>query len=469
MSPMAGVATTICLVGFPPEGVGPRELKNICRWMPGYQGAHVSFAGGGLPSTLFVKFDFPQQATEAVERLNGAPFDLDNPHFLIKAEFARREMEVRASPLHTNSSQMVAAQQFQRQAGPPLMGGMLAAGLNNGGIKRVAPGVAPANEPLVTIVVFALKEKGLAPADLQAWFSTRTGFISLQMNDRIDGMFCRFQSVELAEQALQEANAQGVGAEWARRNLDDDRGATAGGALPMATQFAPQLQPQPFLSQPQLLPQQQQPQQQFMASPGGYNGPPSRRGPAEQLVTICVLGLQSKEVAPETMQEWFQQCPGFDRLQLNERIGGLFVKFLSAAEAENALSEANKNGFGAEWARRNLDDDPTARAMHAAPFAAGFAGGKGGGFMGGLGPKRQRQVGGEIETLVIMCLREKSTSVGDLQAWFAARIGYVALQINEKIDGMFVKFSTRDAAEVALGEANAMGLGAEWARRNLDL
>lgn len=457
---MATGLTTICLVGFPADGVHPRELKNLCRFMPGFEGAHVAFAGVGIPSTLFVKFQTPELATASMETLHGVPFDVDNPQFTLKAEWARREMEVRPhSPL---PAPLVAApggvmpyhhaqHVVPRPAGPPPTQFVP--------ISVGYPGrMAATGGELVTIVVFGLKEKGLHPGDLETFFRERAGFVSLQMNDRIDGMFVRFASGPFAEKALHEANAQQVGAEWARRNLDDERNGTM--------QVAYQPAPAPIVAQAAPVPY------------GGYAGPPSRRIGATggELVTICVLGLPGKDIPADQMQEWFAQRPGFDRQQLNDRIGGLFVKFTNCQHAEQAMTEANQMGYGAEWARRNLDDDLSARgapmtmyqhqqiaAVAQVPQLPAW------GMKGGAPPKRIRTIGGEIDTITILAIREKEQTHGNLQQWFADRPGYVALQLNDKIGAMFVKFSSRQAAEQAIVDANANQIGAEWAYRNLDL
>mmetsp|Transcript_78149 Transcript_78149/g.253039 ORF Transcript_78149/g.253039 Transcript_78149/m.253039 type:complete len:138 (+) Transcript_78149:413-826(+) len=135
--------------------------------------------------------------------------------------------------------------------------------------------------------------------------------------------------------------------------------------------------------------------------------------------------------------------------------------------------------FGAEWAtRRNLDDDvgpkpplPPAPApvayvpqpMPPAPPAVAGCGSY-------PGPaKRQRSSAGELDTITILGIREKDLSPDMLQQWFSERPGFVAMQVNERINGVFAKFSSHSYAMQVLDEANTMQFGAEWARRNLDL
>merc|ERR1712151_953392 len=72
-----------------------------------------------------------------------------------------------------------------------------------------------------------------------------------------------------------------------------------------------------------------------------------------ELDTLVVLGLQSKGLKQEKIQQWFHRCPGFLKLQVNERHDAIFVKFDAPKLADQALEDANRIGFGAEWARRN--------------------------------------------------------------------------------------------------------------------
>eukprot|EP00928_Gymnodinium_smaydae_P083397 TRINITY_DN66636_c0_g1_i1.p2 TRINITY_DN66636_c0_g1~~TRINITY_DN66636_c0_g1_i1.p2 ORF type:complete len:149 (-),score=31.39 TRINITY_DN66636_c0_g1_i1:4-450(-) len=96
---MAQGITTICIQGFP-QDASARELKNFCRFVPGFEGAHVGFSNVG-PTALFVKFETNEYAAAAIDFVAGVVFDTDAaiPGPGLKAEFARREMEVRASAL----------------------------------------------------------------------------------------------------------------------------------------------------------------------------------------------------------------------------------------------------------------------------------------------------------------------------------------------------------------------------------
>lgn len=434
--------TTICVVGFPPEVV-PRELKNLLRFAPGFEGSHVGFAGQ-TASSLFVKFATQDLATAAIGAIHGQPFDLDSAQWTLKAEFARREMEVRhttlspAPPRHRDvpRTRPVVHQQAEYSRGPSV-----AAGARQGST----------GGELTTITVLGLTDKGLSLEEVRNWFAQRPGFVALQANERIDGVFVKFTDGDLAEQAMFEANGLEWGVEWARRNLDDDLVTKAISSAPagLAPHATHGVAPQHHMSSVQ------QPRPQ----PGG-----------QELTTIAVLGLRDKGLDREDLRLWFTQRPGFVAMQVNERIDGAFIKYTTAAAAEQVLQESEVMNYGAEWARRNLDDDLNAKYASQGPAVHPAHGGTGHSNFGHVPEaKRQRILGGELCTITILGVKEKGFATEDLQSWFQQQPGFVAMQVNERINGVFAKFHTPSEAERALQEANLHQFGAEWARRNLDL
>eukprot|EP00419_Tripos_fusus_P026145 CAMPEP_0172718958 /NCGR_PEP_ID=MMETSP1074-20121228/75226_1 /TAXON_ID=2916 /ORGANISM="Ceratium fusus, Strain PA161109" /LENGTH=330 /DNA_ID=CAMNT_0013544259 /DNA_START=48 /DNA_END=1040 /DNA_ORIENTATION=+ len=327
---MQTAISTICIVGFPPEAL-PRELKNLCRFLTGYEGAHVAFAGAGQSSALFVKFTTHDHARVAMEMLQGVPFDQDVPQVSLRVEFARREMEVRPNSLLP--APMVAPT-------PPLFNGNRAVarpvatavlGQGQGLTPPLFPGrrVGLTGGELTTITVLGMREKGIAQEELKAWFQQRPGFLVLHVNERIDGLFIKFDTSTAAEQCLEDAKAMQLGAEWARRNLDDD-------VLPPGNPPAP-VAPQLPVYQPPLYQAKRQ------------------RAVGGELNTITILGIREKELTAEMLQHWFSERPGFVAMQVNDRINGVFAKFSSSEAAQQVLEEANTLNWGAEWARRNLD------------------------------------------------------------------------------------------------------------------
>jgi len=362
---MAGAISTICIVGFPPDS-SARELKNLCRFLPGYEGSHVAFQGASV-SSLFVKLGDAQHAQAAIGVVNGVPFDVDVPGSqVLKAEFARREMEVRPTlPLAQPASQApppwarapATARPFNgvQRATPavsPLPALAPARYLGSGGLfgpptPAAGVGPRPPTEELKTITVLGMRDKGLAQEELQNWFQQRPGFLTLQVNERIDGMFVKFASSVFAEQAIQDAEVMQLNAEWARRNLDDDASARFLAPAGAHSAFAGTIHPAPA------------PAAVFGGGVPAFGGPPlKRQRPAVgggDLDTICILGMAEKGIVFEELQAWFQQRSGFVALQVNERINGAFVKFNSHELAEQAIVDANAMNYGAEWARRNLD------------------------------------------------------------------------------------------------------------------
>lgn len=377
---------------------------------------------------LFVKFETDELAAAAIEAVSGRAFDVDAPQQVLRAEFARRNMEVKQheAPLRTAPPQWDHA--APRTFAPPGRGD------DWGG--RGAPA------ELVTITVVKITSKGHDPDALMRFFQNRRGFVKAQMNDRIDSMFVKFKSGYDAEQAIQEAHAERIVAEWARRNLDDEPGERPAIRL--------ERPPGPPVG--------------FGENAGYGYGNASTRGriiEGEELVTVVVLGMRDKGLKQEDMQNFFSMCVGFVKFQMNDRIGGCFAKFDSASNAEIALQEANARELGAEWARRNLDDDIGARSAPAGYNAPPP--------MQQLAPaKRQRVAGGEMTTITCLGLKDKELSLDDVEQWFRQRPGFEALTRNERIGGLFVKFRSMPAAEQAMHDANQNDYGVEWARRNLD-
>jgi len=197
---------------------------------------------------------------------------------------------------------------------------------------------------LTTITVLGMQEKGLLPEELVPWFNARPGYVTHHVNERIDALFIKYASGSAAERVMQEANVQNFGCEWARRNLDDDIGAQRQHAPPPMAYPPAQMHP---------------PMGQIVHPPpnAGYAGPPAKRQRSNlgELSTVTVLGFKEKELTPDMMNQWFSAKPGFVAMQVNERINGVFAKFTTQAEAQQVLEEANSMGWGAEWARRNLD------------------------------------------------------------------------------------------------------------------
>merc|ERR1719482_1321296 len=132
--------------------------------------------------------------------------------------------------------------------------------------------------------------------------------------------------------------------------------------------------------------------------------------------------------------------------------------------------------FGAEWARRNLDDDIGSKATSSGmqPASAQYGGASAPSPFAvatGYGAPAAGSRGGseQLVTITVLSMREKGLQREEMQQWFTAQPGFIAMQVNERIDGMFVKYSTQQQAQQVMNDGNQrFGFGAEWARRNLD-
>lgn len=241
-----------------------------------------------------------------------------------------------------------------------------------------------------TIAVLNYRQKDLDPDVLHDWFSKRRGFMMLHAYERINTVFAKFKSHEDADVALESANDVGFGAEWARRNL---RVSKEDLAQAERREASPGLM---RLEEPTVRTARDKPRAILDKDRGGHKGKPraildkgaggakrpmkrrrSRSGSrsespkkksranlqaprqgrdtAGDVDTIAILGFKEKRLDANYLTNWFAKQRGFVALHANDRIPAVFVKFDSPRQAGAALRVANEAGFGAEWARRNLD------------------------------------------------------------------------------------------------------------------
>lgn len=178
-------------------------------------------------------------------------------------------------------------------------------------------------EEVDTIAIRNYKEKGVDVEELHAWFTERSGFMILHAYERIQTVFVKFESQRHAAVAIQEANEAGLGAEWAYRNLRVS-GADPRSRYELDTDTRGKAQPR--------LDQQ-----------------------GRAIDTLAILAFSEKNLDEDLLRDFFSRLPGFITIQTNKMIHALFVKFDSPESADVALKAANEAGYGAEWARRNLE------------------------------------------------------------------------------------------------------------------
>merc|ERR1711935_584102 len=130
------------------------------------------------------------------------------------------------------------------------------------------------------------------------------------------------------------ANVMSFGAEWARRNLEED-GQAATSAHQGWTDPMPAM---PAIGWTDAM-------QAYMATAA------TAMSGAGEIDTIAVFGAQSNGMSKDKLRQWFDQRPGFVTLQVNKKLDGTFVKFASQAHADQALKDAHGASINAEWAR----------------------------------------------------------------------------------------------------------------------
>jgi len=87
----AGAMTTVYVTGFP-EDLLERELHNLCRFLPKFEGCSLlNNSRGG--ATGFVKFGDQEAAGEAIAQLDGIDYEGDGRR-VVKAQFAKRELQL---------------------------------------------------------------------------------------------------------------------------------------------------------------------------------------------------------------------------------------------------------------------------------------------------------------------------------------------------------------------------------------
>jgi len=322
--------STLAVAGFPLDAT-PRELKNICKGFPGFLGCRVN-AKGGKASNVFVKFDSPQSAAQAVERLNELVFDENAaPGVTLKADFARRELELweipgAQAPGAQGAPQWQAtqhdlgstrSQSYPEQAGmqpqkrpriwqpptnltwqPPQK--WQPAQTWQPAQKWQPPAIQPYAEEAGPDTI-ACKIDGREEGHLRDFFAQLPGFIDLKFNTKVNGCFVKFADTNMAQVGLQAAHENELNAQFAKRSLEMSSDAPAN-----------------YISGVDTL--------------------------------ACKIGGRTKEEFEELMVG----VDGFVALTFNDKVGGCFVKFTNPAIAAAALETVQGFGIVGDFAKRNL-------------------------------------------------------------------------------------------------------------------
>eukprot|EP00930_Biecheleria_cincta_P059545 TRINITY_DN45255_c0_g1_i1.p1 TRINITY_DN45255_c0_g1~~TRINITY_DN45255_c0_g1_i1.p1 ORF type:complete len:239 (-),score=54.89 TRINITY_DN45255_c0_g1_i1:293-958(-) len=216
---------TIFVTGFPPDA-SERELRNMFRLCPGYEGAVVDIPPAtGRIKNFFVKFVSNNFARRVLDDLQGMCFDEFVGQYPVKAEFAKRDAEIdpggqvmhsaeedrRKRPRVEMSMQRPPSMLGYRYTAPgPRFAQSTAPRFDHSGSGRGSGGID----------TLACKIEGTTERDLRAAFQEYHGYIDGKFLQKSHIFFAKFQSPEMAEAALQLAQQDGFDAAIAKRNME---------------------------------------------------------------------------------------------------------------------------------------------------------------------------------------------------------------------------------------------------------
>mmetsp|Transcript_24679 Transcript_24679/g.37509 ORF Transcript_24679/g.37509 Transcript_24679/m.37509 type:complete len:334 (+) Transcript_24679:99-1100(+) len=323
-----GEVSTIFAVGFPHDA-HPRELDNLCRFLPGFVQSNVSTTKG---MTLFALFDTPDNATYAISMLDGNVFDRISPGEPMKVQMARNNMRTtvsqQAPPVGRTWGPDV------RQPPPPTTPHPY--GYDTGAPAAKRPRVV---DPTVdTVASIGANEAGYDENALRAFFEAQPGYLEFKGNPRVGGGFAKFSSPQLAVQAMQTARNEGLPCDMAKSSMGAPAGAAAGAGL---------------------TPRTVAPYRALAAAPpaaGDAWGTKRPRIPEDpnQVDTIACVGARDAGFEESALHTYLSQLPGFMVFKPNPRMGGGFAKFSSAAAAVQAVQMAQEQGVPAAMAKSSM-------------------------------------------------------------------------------------------------------------------
>lgn len=253
--------TTIFCANFPADATH-RELDNLCRFLPGFLRCKASFGRG---VTLFALFDSVPAAQAAIDVLNDQAFDRSRPQQdALRVVMAKSNMRgsepdrggwqsqgkvqepswtPKATPQRPSYSAprgAVGGHADTRYQATPARGGYWKeASYDSAPMKRAAPKggnviggsydqwsappppkrrQAP-SEGVDTVASVGAADAGFDEESLHNFYAQQQGFVAFKANSKLRGGFAKFQSPELAQQAVEVATAEGIPAAMARTSM----------------------------------------------------------------------------------------------------------------------------------------------------------------------------------------------------------------------------------------------------------
>jgi len=459
--------STLHISGFAANS-NDRELENFCRFLPGFVAAKASVDRG--PPKLWVRFETPGNAKNALTQINEQPHDLRDATGVLFGTMAKTNLNPENNPRKWGAT--CAAGSLDALLGLPAdpVGGASpheAKWTSNkwqadkwqaDKWQAEAPpvkwqGVQASDDSQDTLVILKPMDQGYDANTLHDLLVLVDGYVALRMGG--SNAFVKFESSAHATEALSTVAASQLKAQPAKSSLNpaqathhkrtDDFGAPAGEAAPRSNA-----------------------------------APPAKRQKVEAVDdgqdTVVIMKPGDQGYDADRLHEFFLLVEGYVALKM----GGpnAFVKFESSAHAKEALSTTAEANWNAELARTPLDP---ARATHhkQTDEDAGSPGGEAAPTSrfappatSKFAPSAKRPGAYLIstddtqDTLAILRPTEQGLSADDLHEFFLQVEGYVALRMSGAT--AFVKFQSSSHAQDALGAATEGGLNAQVARTPLN-
>jgi len=321
---VAEEAVSTVFIGGLPADATPRELDNLCRFIPGFVNSKVDARKG---KTLFARFDTPTRAYNAIAALNCQVFDRLCPGEPMRVVLARSNMKSDKPPSRAPSNEI----QHSVTTYPPISSYPAGNNATNLGMPNSKATAGTGKRPrfqvdsaeVDTVACVGAAERGFDEATLHAFFMGLPGFVTFKANPRMGGGFAKFETASQAVQATAAGKQQGIPAEMAKSSM---------GAAPVV---APERQllppePHPHLKRHRLT-----------------------ENPA-QVDTVACVGAAERGYEEASLHSFFVDQPGFLHFKANPRMGGGFAKFETPALAAKAIMKAQEHGIPADIAKSSM-------------------------------------------------------------------------------------------------------------------
>jgi len=440
--------STVFVGGLPPDAT-PRELDNLCRFLPGFTNAKVDARKG---KTLFARFDTQSSALSAITALNGQVFDRTNPGEPMRAVLAKSNMKSDRPPSWGSPYGGPSAAQPPPAVYPPVGS---APGNYNAAVSHSPGGFGGLSTPPLyagpagkrpralehpsevdTVASVGAAEKGFDEAALHGFFLSLPGFITFKANPRMGGGFAKFDSAAYAVQAISAAHQQGIPAEIAKSSMNNGGfrehppvGLSSQGGLAGEVYSMP--------------------------SPGHGHGTkrPRMADNPYQVDTVASVGAAEQGIDEATLHSFFMSLPGFLAFKGNPRMGGGFAKFESASLASQAVASAQQQGIPADIAKSNMT------------AVGSFSG------TPGLTPAPAQSAAASyspaVDTVAAVGAAERGFDELALQAFFMEQPGFLTFKANPRMGGGFAKFESPGLAAQCVAKAQENAIPLEIAKTSM--